>query len=81
MSINKVDFLGLRHLRRVLQQRHRHRVQGLGLALGGTLDDARLGHEHQHAAAAHAGLHAGGARQGRSGQHPLLFEDNAARVS
>jgi hypothetical protein len=74
-------FLGLGHLRRVLQQRHCHRVQGFGFAFGRALDDARLGQQHQHAAAAHAELDAGGVCERRGGQHPLPLEHDAAAVS
>jgi hypothetical protein len=74
-------FLGLRHQRRVLQQRHRDRMQGFGLARGRALVHARLGLKHQHAAAPHADLHPGGARRGRRGQHALLLEHYAAGVT
>ena len=74
-------FFALRHQRRVLQQRQRHRLQGLRFQFGRAFVQARLRRQHQRASAAHARPDAGRPRQRRQGHHLLLLQHHAQLVS
>lgn len=74
-------FLPFRDLRRVLQQGQRHRLARVRLQRRRPLVDARVRQQHQHAAAAHAGAHAGVLRVWRGHQYALLLEYHGANVS
>jgi hypothetical protein len=73
-------FFGQRQLRRIAQQRQRHRLQGFRFALRCALMQLHLRRHQQRTATPHAHPHTAGVGLARYRQHALLLQHGGAAI-